>query len=139
MLKIPVVDKGMQRGYYYSFIIGGSKFTGDNDAEFESYECAKLPKQLWTSIEDMEFFANRAKKQGATKIVVRGGTNNVGVKPETLIKVLNRLSLILPVELISLTPVRATINKYIKNNTNVSIIRCLDGDIYKGSERICQD
>lgn len=58
------------------------------------------PTLAFTSIEDMECMAEHAAEQGATALVLMGGTTN-GISDDDLITILSRLSCILPVCLYS--------------------------------------
>ena len=122
-MNYPIINKGVtfteipgEISVFFEF--GGCKQNckGCHSAEWNSVPIAK---DLYTSLEDIKKFAIRQKEQGATAIVLMGGTNNTGVTNEGLIALIEELSSILPVGLYSGLPDRAVIHDYLKKRTRL--------------------
>ena len=107
-MNYPIINKGVTftevPGHIAVFFeFGGCKQNCKNCHSAE-YNSVPIARDLYTSLEDIKTFAIRQKAQGATAIVLMGGTNNVGVTIDELVNLIDKLAEILPVCLYSGIP-----------------------------------
>lgn len=82
----------------------------------------KLPESLWTDVFHIVEQAKKAKKQGATAILLMGGTTN-GIKPDVLQDAIARLAKILPVGIYSGSEYNSIYNKILRDDPNLTWLK----------------
>lgn len=114
-MKFPIINKGITLseipGHISVFFeFGGCKQNCKNchSAEWNSVAIAR---DLYTEMAEMVRYASKLKEGGANAIILMGGTNNVGVTPPDLFKLIEVLSKVMPVGLYSGLPHTTNIHK----------------------------
>lgn len=90
-----------------------------------SYLQYKLPGNLWTDVDQLVKLAQKAKEQGATAILLMGGTTN-GIKPDVLQYAIEQLSKVLPVGVYSGADYHSIYNIILRDDPNLTWLKTGD-------------